>query len=378
MAQIFYSTNPGKAAGELLRDFYIERYKDKKRLTESDTYIGYRAVEHPEFKGFYIIPDERYSNYVISPYGVIKQLIQTAQKAKGSIVSRNMNNGYLSSQLRFPNGEYKKAKNHILVCLAFHGPRPAPNMEVNHINGIHTDNHYANLEWCTRQENLKHSYAVLLRDKDYLSREILVWDTELDSGKHNILEFKSITNAAMKLRINRHKLQECLNEKTFRLTDKRYMVKYKTDEREFPELKNVMEASYSRPIIIWNIKDDIECKNPKEYESSVFAAKDIGCSESLVRLNLYKEKPTIFAKQYVVIYKTLDSKFPSLEEVYKNSKYNPIIAINSETKEKVICETIVELSKTINMSKETITYKLKYPNNKSLHPWNFNYTYQLN
>lgn len=64
----------------------------------------------------------------------------------------------------------KKAKNgyrqsvtlHILVALAFvDNPNNLP--EVNHKDGNKENNHYSNLEWCTRAYNIEHCHRLGLR-----------------------------------------------------------------------------------------------------------------------------------------------------------------------------------------------------------------------
>jgi hypothetical protein len=49
---------------------------------------------------------------------------------------------------------------HVLVAEAFLESRPTPRHEVNHRDGIKTNNHVSNLEWVTRSGNQKHSNAM--------------------------------------------------------------------------------------------------------------------------------------------------------------------------------------------------------------------------
>ena len=52
---------------------------------------------------------------------------------------------------------------HKLVALAFIGERESDAMQINHKNGVKSDNRATNLEWCTASENTLHAYRVLKR-----------------------------------------------------------------------------------------------------------------------------------------------------------------------------------------------------------------------
>src|SRR4051812_7731007 len=63
----------------------------------------------------------------------------------------------------YKNGSKKCPKAHRLVAKAFI-PNPNNKGEINHINGVKTDNRLTNLEWCTHTENIRHADATGLRD----------------------------------------------------------------------------------------------------------------------------------------------------------------------------------------------------------------------
>lgn len=59
-------------------------------------------------------------------------------------------------------GHGKRYTVHRLVAAAFLGARPA-GMQINHKNGIKSDNRLENLEYCTQSENMKHAFATGLQ-----------------------------------------------------------------------------------------------------------------------------------------------------------------------------------------------------------------------
>ena len=93
---------------------------------------------------------EDFNNYQVSNLGRIKNKV-TGVIRKQVITAR----GYLSVHL-VQSGKKKTFRTHRLVALAFIGINKYK-PQVNHKNGIKTDNRASNLEWCTNRENILHA-----------------------------------------------------------------------------------------------------------------------------------------------------------------------------------------------------------------------------
>lgn len=92
--------------------------------------------------------------YEVSSHGRVRR-ISKAQGTTGGILATGT--GKYANVVLSKDGNVKNFSVHVLVCLAFHGPKPSPEHEVNHKNGLKRDNFYMNVHWVTKCENMQHA-----------------------------------------------------------------------------------------------------------------------------------------------------------------------------------------------------------------------------
>ena len=135
--------------------------------------IGYEEIIG--FKNYYI---NKIGNIISLKYN--KSFMMTP-----SICKRK---GYLYGRFRI-NGLNKKVSIHRLVAIQFI-PNLGKKSQVNHINGIKTDNRVENLEWVSNRENCSHRELAKNRSSSYIG--------VMHNKKHN--------NWTAKISINKKKI----------------------------------------------------------------------------------------------------------------------------------------------------------------------------
>lgn len=125
----------------------------------------------PQYGGYYDVSTlGRVRLNSTAPEGLYRRL----RKAGDFISVHTSNSGYLHVNLRTSYDERTAAGVHRLILMAFRPEGYSAELQVNHKNGVKTDNRLENLEWCTHRQNLDHAWETGLRKRP--KRDILTED----------------------------------------------------------------------------------------------------------------------------------------------------------------------------------------------------------
>ena len=139
-----------------------------------------------------------FGEYFVSNLGNVKR---NGKQLKKAIDTK----GYYYVNLSI-NGNVKQYRVHRLVALAFIENKNNYN-EINHINGIKTDNRVDNLEWCNHKQNMEHARKHNLISKEGAKKSIkaMVLSTIKSvvqyDGSLVVKEYESISCASKKTNI---------------------------------------------------------------------------------------------------------------------------------------------------------------------------------
>ena len=168
------------------------------------------------------------SLYLVSSFGVIASVDKKVGSGRGyiqkkKIMKSRMIRGYPSVTIS-KNNIPKIIKIHRAVAETFID-NPLNKDQVNHINGIKTDNNVSNLEWCTASENVKHAFRIGLKYQ-YVGGDHhnSVRINQFDKNGIFIKEWDSISSAARVIGTSVQNIHSCLSNKT--LTSKGFIWRY--------------------------------------------------------------------------------------------------------------------------------------------------------
>lgn len=140
--------------------------------------------------------------YEVSNLGNVRSVdrISNGRTYSGRVLLKGLNKkGY--EQVTLSKGDKQKTKSvHILVGIAFI-PNPDNKPQINHKDGVKTNNNIDNLEWNTNSENNTHAYNVLKRKSPWQDKKGSLHGASkpvLKFDKNNVFieEYPSVSIAA--------------------------------------------------------------------------------------------------------------------------------------------------------------------------------------
>jgi hypothetical protein len=151
----------------------------------------------PEYEGLYEASSD---GRIRSVDRVVKTFSARGNRAanlhrKGKVLALNVGpHGYLLACLS-KDGAAKTRRVNVLVCAAFHGPRPTDDLQACHNNGNKNDNRAANLRWDTAKANQadRVQHGTALAGEDIGSSRLTKADVEAIRASRTFSDLRGVS-----------------------------------------------------------------------------------------------------------------------------------------------------------------------------------------
>lgn len=170
------------------------------------------------------------TNYQISNLG------RCRNKITNKILKRRIHKGYVNYIL-YINGKQKYTLAHRLVAINFiKCPNDFDNFEVNHKDGIKTNNKPRNLEWCTGKENCLHAFKTGLHKSKFSKKTV-----------HDVCKLleKGYSNKEISIKLHLEEKYNC----------------------EYEVVKGFIKSIKSKRAWVW-VSDNYDIPEPKKMKSN--------------------------------------------------------------------------------------------------------------
>jgi len=155
------------------------------------------------------------------------------KKTKNHLKKRVTNSGYISYTLSLGNKRSAKCYAHRLVLENFCPVEGMKELQVNHKDGVKTNNQLLNLEWVTRKENMAHAVKNRLLSS---TKEIEIYDKELQL----VGTYASITEGAKAIGVTTGEVSDVLRGRNKH--SHFYQARYKGEGRPLYDPKTLKKS----------------------------------------------------------------------------------------------------------------------------------------
>lgn len=337
-----------------------------------------KPVKCKDFPGYYEISG--FSNYCINKNSDIliksKNRIINQYKCYNSGTSKKETGYYLRVTMYDDDKKLRSITVHRLMALTFKFPKNGiKNLQVNHIDGVKSNNTIENLEWITCKKNIKLAniyYGTRVKIPVQLKHKL--------DGK--IINFETVGEAAKFLNIHRTTLISRLEKfKSGFVFPDGYAVRYGNDNSSW-ELSTKSEEEvdmfYSKPMLIKNLITNEIIEVPTLKDARKYIPFNLG---TLSEISNDVTQPSVWGINghlYLIIKKYPKKEFRAVKDPYKDivdhqTNTRLVVAINVKTNEKRIYATTQQCANDFGLKKTTLNYRLRMKKPKTFNNWLFSY-----